>query len=79
MKATIIRSDKKMQNGVFLSHDEAVRLSRLSDVSAIVDLSESPRGYHVIYQDGVARLYDPVEGTIIGKHAERDGRNGWVS
>lgn len=79
MKATVVKSNRQMLHSVNLSHDEAVRLSRLADYAAIIDLSESPRGYHVVYQDGVARMYDPVEGTIIGKHAEFDGRNGWIS
>lgn len=79
MKCNVVRSNKSIEQGVSLSHAEAVELSKLAEVAAVLDLAESPNGYLVIYQDGVARLYDPVENVIIGKHAEFKGRNGWES
>lgn len=79
MKCNVIRSNKSIEQGVSLSHAEAVELSKLAEVAAVLDLAESPNGYLVIYQDGVARLYDPVENVIIGKHAEFNRRNGWES
>ena len=78
MLCNIIRSNKSIEQDVVLSHAEAVELSRVAEVAAIVDINESPSGYLVIYQNGVARMYDPVENVIIGKHAEFDKRNGWM-
>ena len=78
MKCAIMKSDKSIEQGIILTHAQAVELSKLAENAAIIDLSESPSGYLVIYQDGVTRLYDPVENTIIGKHAEHDKHNGWL-
>lgn len=79
MKCTVIRNNKQIVNGVELTHAKAVELSKLAEVAAIVDLAETMRGYRTVYQDGVTRQYDPVTNTIIGAHAEFDGRNGWTS
>ena len=79
MKTLVVKADKTMLHGVNLTHAECVRLSNTAEIAAILDLNESPRGYQVIYQDGVTRLYDPVENVIIGAHAARDARNGWIS
>lgn len=78
MLCNVIRSNKNIEQNVSLSHAEAVELSKLAEVAAVLDLNESPNGFLVIYQDGVARLYDPVENIIIGKHAEFSKRNGWI-
>lgn len=78
MKCAIIRNDHSIEQGITLSHVEAVELSKLAENAAILDLSESPSGYQVIYQDGVVRMYDPVNNVIIGKHAEFNKRNGWI-
>ena len=77
MLCNVIKSNKNIEQNVSLSHAEAVELSKLAEVAAVLDLNESPNGFLVIYQDGVARLYDPVENIIIGKHAEFSKRNGW--
>lgn len=78
MLCNVIKSNKNIEQNVSLSHAEAVELSKLAEVAAVLDLNESPNGFLVIYQDGVARLYDPVENIIIGKHAEFNKRNGWI-
>lgn len=78
MKCAIIHSDKSIESGVYLSHADCIELSKAAENAAILDLSESPSGYQVIYQDGVVRMYDPVNNVIIGKHAEFNKRNGWV-
>ena len=77
MKCAIVKSDKSIEQGVYLSDAQAVELSKLAENAAIIDLNESPSGYLVIYQNGVTRLYDPVENTIIGKHDAYDEHNGW--
>ena len=79
MKTTIVKSDKSMLHGIELSHSQAIRLSLLAEVAAILDLNESPKGYHVIYQDGVFRMYDPVNNEIIGAAQPFRGRIGHSS
>ena len=79
MKTIVIKNDQSMLHGIELSHAQAVKLSQLAEVAAILDLSESPRGYNVIYQDGVVRLYDPVNNVIIGAAQPFRGRIGHSS
>lgn len=79
MKTIVIKSDHSMLHGIELSHEQAVRFSQLATIAAILDLNESPRGYQVIYQDGVVRMYDPVNNEIIGAAQPFRGRIGHSS
>lgn len=79
MKTLVIHNDKHIDNGIELSHAQAVKVSRLANVAAVVDLSETTNGLQVVYQDGVVRLYDPVNNEIIGAAQPHRGRNGYTS
>lgn len=79
MKAMVVKSNKQIVNGVELTNAKAVELSKLAEVAAIIDLTETMRGYRTVYQDGVVRQYDPVENVIIGAAQPNRGRVGWTS
>ena len=79
MNALVIRSDKRIERGVVLTHSEAIELSRMAEIAAVVDSHESPNGLRCIYQDGVVRQYDRVENVIIGAAQPHRGRVGWTS
>jgi len=77
----IIISKKNMrvaERGVALTNAEALKLSAMGE-SIVMDTAETPEGYHLMYNDGTIRQYDPVTNTIVGPYTEPHWRNGWVS
>jgi len=80
MKANII--DKKSmrieRRNVELSHADAVELTAMAEC-IVFGIDESPSGYHLLYNDGVVRQYDPVSNTIVGAFDERHEHGGWIS
>ena len=81
MKNAIIINKETMrieERGVAMTHAEAMKLSRMAE-RIIMDMAETADGYHLLYNDGVVRQYDPVSNTIIGPYAEPHRHGGWVS
>lgn len=80
MLAIIINKEtmRVAERGVALTHDEALKLSKTAE-SIVMNMAETPEGFHMMYTDGVVRQYDPVTNTIVGPYAKPHWRNGWTS
>ena len=75
----VIRPNGAIESGHMFDDAECERLSNLAEYSAIVDLRETPRGLHTVYQDGVRRQIDLPTRVIMGAAQPFRGRNGWTS
>lgn len=63
MKAKVIYRDKRIVNGVEVSHAMALELSNLKDIAAIV-VHETMR-MQTVYSEGRVMQYDPVECKLV--------------
>lgn len=78
MNALVVRNDKSTETKN-VTHAEAVELSKLDEIAAVVSVAELFGGNRAVYIGGSMATYDPVTGEITGAHDKMHRHTGYVS